>query len=93
MNVVYDDGIPGLSRERRQFDSDTIRYFLTDEYQTSREILEVMFPGMEDYDMKQRITKFARLAKTMVKHGEVETLDDYIKYPGAASARGYRRKQ
>jgi len=92
MNVVYDDGIPGLSRERRQFDSDTIRYFLTDEYQTSREILEVMFPGMEDYDMKQRITKFARLAKTMVKHGEVEYIDDFVQGPGCISGKGWRLK-
>ena len=85
--------IPGLCRERKIFTSDTIRHYLTDEWQSSREIVDRMFPGIKDYEVGFQTTKFARLVKVMIKHDEVESIDRFVTGHGFIRGRGYRMKQ
>lgn len=84
--------IPGYCPDRMQFTSETIPYFLSDKWKGSRQIIKEMFPDINDYQIGARVNKISRLMMTMVKHGEVEYIDDFVQGPGCISGKGWRLK-
>ncbi len=84
--------IPGYCPDRMLFTSETIPYFLSDEWKGSRQIIKEMFPGIKDYQIRTKVSKIYRMLVVMEKNEEVESIDDFVVGPGCISGKGWRLK-
>lgn len=84
--------IPGVDLQRRLFTRESVKYVLSNEWQTTREILERLIPDFKSYEYRIMNVKLNKHLKMEVKHGYAKRLENYtMSSRGGIPMPGYKR--